>query len=242
MRIVIKYPTRGRPDKFTSTLERYINFLSGMHEVYFVVSFDHDDHTMNNDSMLSLFNRLNLENNHKIYPICGNSTGKVSAMNADMDKVLALDPEIIVLISDDMIPVLRGYDDIIAKNMIKYFSDTDGVLHFNDGSTGQDILITLPIVGEKYLERFGYLYYPGYKSVYCDNEFTDVARLLGKVVYFEQTIIQHEWIGLNSPDALHLYNESPEIYAHDELLYDERKARNYDLKLEKIINHVTPTK
>ncbi len=242
MRIVIKFPTRGRPDKFTTTLERYINFLSGMHEVYFVVSFDHDDHTMNNDSMLSLFNRLNLENNHKIYPICGNSTGKVSAINADMDKVLALNPEVIVLVSDDMIPVLRGYDDIVAKNMIKYFPDTDGVLHFNDGSTGQDILITLPVIGQKYFERFGYLYYPGYKSVYCDNEFTDVARLLGKVVYFEQTIIQHEWIGLNSPDALHLYNESPEIYAHDEPLYDERKARNYDLKLEEIINHVTPTK
>ncbi len=188
------------------------------------------------------FNRLNSQIDHKIHPVCGKSTGKISAINADMDKVRALNPDVILLASDDMIPVMGGYDDIIAKNMIKYFPDTDGVLHFNDGSTGQDILITLPVVGQKYFQRFGYLYYPGYKSVYCDNEFTDVARLLGKVVYFEQTIIQHEWIGLNSPDALHLYNESPEIYAHDEPLYDERKARNYDLKLEEIINHVTPTK
>ena len=198
MRIVIKFPTRGRPDKFTSTLERYINLPSGMHEVYFVVSFDHDDHTMNNDSMLSLFNRLNIENNHKIYPICGKSTGKISAINSDMDKVRALNPDVIVLASDDMIPVVHSYDDIIAKKMIEYFPDTDGVLHFNDGSTGQDILITLSVLGQKYFERFGYLYYPGYKSLYCDNEFTDVARLLGKVVYFDQTIITHFWIGLNS--------------------------------------------
>ncbi len=53
MRMVIKFPTRGRPDRFVGVLDKYINFLSGMHEVHFVVSFDHDDHTMNSNNMWS---------------------------------------------------------------------------------------------------------------------------------------------------------------------------------------------
>jgi len=241
MRMVIKFPTRGRPQKFVSVLDKYINFLSGMHDVQFVISYDYDDPTMNNENMFSLFNRLNSQLEGRIHPICGKSTGKISAINANMDKVRALNPDVILLASDDMIPVLGGYDEIIAKNMAKHFPDTDGVLHFNDGFSGQDRLITLSILGRKYFERFGYLYYPGYKSVFCDNEFTDVARLLGRVTYIDQVIIQHQWVGATAPDAVHARNESPEMYAYDQPIYEERKARNFDLKQEEIVNHVLAT-
>ena len=241
MRMVIKFPTRGRPQKFVGVLDKYINFLSGMHDVQFVISYDYDDPTMNNENMFSLFNRLNSQLDGRIHPICGKSTGKISAINANMDKVRALNPDVILLASDDMIPVLGGYDEIIAKNMAKHFPDTDGVLHFNDGFSGQDRLITLSILGRRYFERFGYLYYPGYKSVFCDNEFTDVARLLGRVTYIDQVIIQHQWVGATAPDAVHARNESPEMYAYDQPIYDERKARNFDLKPEEIVNHVLAT-
>lgn len=236
MRMVIKFPTRGRPQKFVGVLDKYINFLSGMHDVHFVISFDHDDPSMNNDNMWSLFSRLNAQLNGRIHAICGKSTGKISAINNDLDVVRRLNPDVILLASDDMIPVQGGYDDIIAKGMAKFFPDTDGVLWFNDGFSGGNRLITLSILGRKYFERFGYLYYPGYKSVFCDNEFTDVAKILGKVVFIDQVIIQHQWVGATAPDALHAHNESPEMYAHDKPLYEERLARNFDLKTEEIKN------
>jgi hypothetical protein len=236
MRIVIKFPTRGRPDKFIEVLNKYINFLSGMHEVHFVVSFDHDDKSMNNDNMLSLFSRINTQLEGRMHPVCGNSTGKISAINADLDVVRRLNPDVILLASDDMIPVHGGYDDVIARAMAKFFPDTDGVLWFNDGFSGGNRLITLSILGRKYFERFGYLYYPGYKSVFCDNEFTEVAKMLGKVVFIDQVIIQHQWVGATAPDALHAHNESPEMYAHDRPLFEERLARNFDLKPEEIKN------
>lgn len=240
MRMVIKFPTRGRPDKFVSVLNKYINFLSGMHEVKFVVSFDHDDPTMNNENMWSLFSRMNQQLNGQIIPVCGSSTGKISAVNADLDKVIACKPDVILLASDDMIPVLGGYDDIIAKQMARHFPDTDGVLWFNDGFSGQNRLITLSILGRKYFHRFNYLYYPGYRSVFCDNEFTDVARLLGKVVYIDQVIIQHQWVGAVNPnDPLHRRNESVEMYSHDKAVYDERVAANFGLKQEEIVHVAT---
>lgn len=242
MRMVIKFPTRGRPEKFATVLNKYINFLSGMHEVKFVVSFDHDDPTMNNDNMWSMFNRLNAQLDGKIVPVCGKSTGKISAINADLDRVLSFRPDVILLASDDMIPVLGGYDDVIAKAMAKFFPDTDGVLHFNDGFSGQDRLITLSILGRKYFDRFGYLYYPGYKSVFCDNEFTDVARMLGKVVYIDHVLIQHQWVGAVNPnDPLHRRNESVEMYEHDKVIYLDRLANKFNLKPEEIVNVlVTP--
>jgi hypothetical protein len=239
--MVIKFPTRGRPQKFVGVLDKYINFLSGMHHVDFVVSFDYDDPSMNNDNMWSLFNRLNAQMDGRIHAVCGKSTGKISAVNADLDKVVRLNPDVILLASDDMIPVMGGYDDIIARGMAKYFPDTDGVLHFNDGFSGQDRLITLSILGRKYFNRFNYLYYPGYKSVFCDNEFTDVARLLNRVVYINQTIIQHQWVGATSPDGLHVRNESAEMYEHDRPIYEQRKACNFDLKPEEIVNHAMAT-
>lgn len=236
MRMVIKFPTRGRPEKFSSVLTKYINFLSGMHDVHFVVSFDHDDPSMNNDNMWSLFARFNAQLGGKIHAVCGKSTGKISAINADLDVVRRLNPDVILLASDDMIPVQGGYDDVIARAMAQFFPDTDGVLWFNDGFSGGNKLITLSILGRKYFERFGYLYYPGYKSVFCDNEFTEVAKMLGKVVYIDHVIIQHQWVGATAPDAVHARNESPEMYGHDKPMFEERLARNFDLKPEEIKN------
>jgi hypothetical protein len=208
-----------------------------MHHVDFLISFDYDDPSMNNDNMWSLFNRMNAQMDGRIHAVCGKSTGKISAVNADLDKISRLNPDVILLASDDMIPVMGGYDDIIARGMANHFPDTDGVLHFNDGFSGRDRLITLSILGRKYFNRFNYLYYPGYKSVFCDNEFTDVARMLGKVVYIDQVIIQHQWVGATNPtDPLHNRNESPEMYAHDKAIYDERLAKNFDLNPEEIKN------
>ena len=230
MKIVVKYPTRGRPATFTSQLERYMRLLSGVHEVQFVISFDEDDETMNNDEIASHLTGLSRTHPDTVHPLCGRSTSKVSAVNADLDRVRDIDPDVVVLASDDMVPVMPGYDDVIAQGMGRHFPDTDGALHFNDGFSGQERLITLAIVGGRYLRRFGYLYYPGYKSVYCDNEFTDVCRMLNKVVYSSQVIIKHDWVGAYAPnDPLHRRNDAPEMYAHDEAVYEQRKAINFGL-------------
>lgn len=234
MKLVIKYPTRGRPDKFMSVFDRYMNFLSGSNDVHFVISFDHDDPSMNNDNMWSFILRMKSMYNGRVHAFCGKSHSKISAVNADLDKVQSLNPDIILLASDDMIPIRSGYDSIIIDSMKKHYPDTDGVLWFNDGFSGGDRLITLSILGNKYYKRFGYLYYPGYKSVFCDNEFTDVAKMLGRVTYINDVIIQHQWVGATSPDALHARNESPEMYAHDKPMYEERKAKNFDLNPEEI--------
>jgi len=50
-KLLIKFPTRNRPEKFKECFTEYINKLSGKHDVRFVITMDSDDPTMNNDEI-----------------------------------------------------------------------------------------------------------------------------------------------------------------------------------------------
>jgi hypothetical protein len=112
--------------------------------------------------------------------------------------------------------------------MKENFPDTDGVLWFNDGNQKNN-LNTLCIIGKKYYERFNYIYFPEYKSTWCDNEFMDVANILEKQKYFNDVIIKHEhpdW-GFGGRDEIHKGNLENE--PHDKSLYIYRKKYNFFL-------------
>jgi hypothetical protein len=222
MKLCIKLPTYGRPDQFLSLLPVYYQLLSGEVDYEIVVSCNSDDPTMNCDRIrekLSKFPRLSL--------CFGNFTGKIEAYNAH---VADRDWDILMVTSDDMVPEVFGYDRVIVERMSRFFPDTDGVLHFNDGYT-RDTLNTLPILGRRYFERFGYVYHPSYRSLWADNEYLDVARLLDRVAYFDEVIIRHEHhanVGV-TPDSV--YDRNQVFWDRDGTNYRERKARSFDLSL-----------
>ena len=221
MDILIKFPTRGRPQKFREQFGRYYQMLSNQIDTQFVISMDVDDTTMNNPQMKRFLDGHN--NQRKIVHYhYGLSRTKIQAINADMDKY----PEykIVLLASDDMMPVEHGYDKIIYDDMMKYYLDLDGVLHYNDGRVGKR-LNTLSIMGIKMYERFGYIYHPAYTSLWCDNEFDDVTRALNKSTYIDRCIIKHEWVQFTGRDALHKKNEA--FYDADQKIYMDRKRRGF---------------
>jgi hypothetical protein len=155
----------------------------------------------------------------------GRSNSKIEAINRDMPHHSTFD--ILLLASDDMIPIVYGYDDIIRTKMRENFPDGDGVLWFNDGFR-QTKINTLVICGSKYYQRFGYIYYPEYKSLWCDNEFTDVANNLKRQVYFTTVIIKHEHpenVSFVKTDKLYARNNA--YFAIDKLLYLSRSRTNF---------------
>ena len=69
-------------------------------------------------------------------------------------------------------------------------------------------------------DRFGYIYHPAYRSLWCDNEFQQVSWTLDKSVFINETIIEHQHYtnGYGQPDALMRYTT--------ERLYDlDRRGR-----------------
>ena len=219
MRLVIKFPTRNRPNKFLKTLVRYVDYLDDK-TTKIIVTCDNDDILMKDDYIKEFV--LNYDNVELLF---GNHKSKIEAVNADLDKFYF---DIVLLASDDMIPTVKGYDTIIKNKMREHYPDTDGVLWFNDGYQGNK-LNTLSIMGKKYYDRFNYIYSPDYLSVWCDNEFMDVANILNKQTYFDEVIIKHEhpdW-GFGNRDDIHVLNSKHE--AHDRMVYTNRKNNNFYL-------------
>lgn len=221
MKILVKFPTRGRREKFFSTLDIYQKNLSDTGDVNFLITLDEDDPDMN---QYSVINRLSSYKN--LTYVLGYSSSKVDAVNRDMSTIE--DWDIVLLASDDMIPKYKGYDEIIVHHMTELYPDTDGILFFNDGFQKNKIN-TLSIMGRKYYDRFNYIYFPEYRSAWCDNEFTTVGNILGKQTYIDKVIIQHEhpdW-GYGKHDIIHKNNYRD--YNYDKNLYYSRKKINFGL-------------
>jgi len=216
--ILFKYPSMWRPDWFKKTLKRYYSMLSGKNQYRFLITLNEDDKTMNSNEM-----RRNLDNLPNLMYKYGEHKTKVEAINADME---GEDFDILFLVSDDMIPMVRNFDVIIAKKMEKYFPDLDGALHFNDACCGQDNCITLSIMGKKLYDYFGYIYHPDYKSFFCDQEFTEAVRRLGKVKYFSQVVVKHDWKGWGKKrDGV--YTRNTELGRGDKETYIRRKELDF---------------
>ena len=221
-KILIKFPTRDRPNMFFNVLNTYIKYLSKKHDVEFLVTCDTDDPSMNNPNSIQ---KLNSYTNLKYF--FGNNKNKIEAVNADMEK--ASDFDFLLLASDDMIPQMHGYDNIIFENFQKFFPDFDGVLWFNDGLVGK-ALNTLSIMGKKYYNRFNYIYNPIYKSYYCDGEFTIIANALKKQIYIDTVIIKHFHVSHGLAVKDNLFNKNYKYWEEDQNTFFNRRDRLLAIK------------
>jgi hypothetical protein len=225
-KICFKYPTRERPEQFIKQMKTYMSMLSNVHDYMFCITMDTDDTSMNNDTI-----RTFIETEVKpLYPVFykyDTSTSKIHAINRDM---LAPTFDILFLISDDMVPVVHGFDDRIVKDFEKYFPDFDGMLNYNDGLRPDwPKICTLTIYGKMYYNRFNYIYHPDYTSVYCDQEQTDVGRLLNKIQDINTVIVQHKWTDPDVNDSLRKRTEDPEMYKKDLEVYTKRSAISFEI-------------
>ena len=222
MKILVKFPTRSRGDHFVKVLEKYVNTSSDPKRVHYLISYDEDDATMTD---MVITKSKQIAGKH-ITMVSGISDNKIHACNRDVNEFKGK-WDVIILASDDMIPQVNGWDRIIETAMMANFSNLDGVLWFNDGH--QDRISTFCIMGKAYYDRFGYLYHPDYISLFCDNEFTEVAQKLGRIKYYPNVIFFHEhpmWIGRRDKmDDLYKLNEG--YYNADKQTYLTRRRTSF---------------
>ena len=225
-KILFKLPSRTRPNRVFEVLDATINNLSNKQDFLFLLTLDEDDISMNNEDI-----KKKLDSYPNMNYIFGKSNSKIHAVNRDLNE-FQKDWDILVLLSDDMVPVELGFDNVIRNKFNEHFPDFDGVTWFNDGFQ-KNRINTLCILGKKYYKRFNYIYHPDYKSLYCDNEFTQVANVLKKQVYSDQVIIEHRHfsIGNNRERYDQLYVRNDSLMKSDEMVYWNRHKKNFDLSL-----------
>lgn len=222
MTILFKLATRSRPAKFLDTVRNIVEMCES--DAYTIlVTADSDDYTMNNAAIVDWMDR-----HHSILYRFGNAQSKIEAINMHVDWINAWD--ILVNVSDDQVFIKKGFDIDIRDAMAFHFPDLDGFLHFPDQVAG-DQLCTLSIMGRTYYNRTHYIYHPSYKSLWCDNEATEVAKLLNRYAFINQPIFEHRhfsW-GHGDKDALLIRNEK--YWRVDRANYIKRKRKNFDLCL-----------
>lgn len=229
-KILFKFPIRERREKFFNTLDLYYNLMDNKSDFEFLVTIDEDDPELNNSDVIQklLFN----------YPSSSTEVAdchsKIEAVNYGITE---RDWDILVVVSDDMIPKVQGFDEIIREKMEQFYPDLDGCLWFNDGNQ-EDRLNTLQIMGRKYYDRFGYVYHPSYKSLRCDVEYQIIAKKLNRITYFPEIIIRHEHadFGIVPYDKLYRHNNS--IGLSDNKVFDDRERLGFPVGIPKIAHFI----
>jgi hypothetical protein len=124
MKILIKYPSRNRKEKFYDTLNKMKAMANNLNDIIFHFTIDDDEVQM-----------------YFVETLGGKSNNKIHAVNRDVPDS---DWDILVVMSDDMVCITQGWDDIIRQDMNENFPDTDGVLHYNDGNQKANVMTMSP--------------------------------------------------------------------------------------------------
>lgn len=213
-KILFNFASRSRPEKFKKVVRNIQNLC--MSDNYIIwAKIDEDD-----DSGYTLSS-----NNH-LFVAMGRSLSKIHAINRDIPKT---GWDIIVDVSDDFVFTKRGFDNVIRK-----YCGPDDCVHFPEPFANKqsrlnrnDDIIIMACMGKQYFDRFGYIFNPLYKSLFCDNELTAVAKMLGRYKLVTQQIFYHAHpqAGFGKADDQTRFTES--FWAEDEKVYNERKSKGF---------------
>lgn len=229
-KILFKYPSRGRPQRFFDGLDNLIANIADVDYYHISCTLDDDDETMNNKEVID---KISTYKNTSIG--WGKSMSKIDAVNRSIPDY---NFDILVNMSDDMRFNLYGFDQCIRVDMNNHFPNFDGLLHYPD-QDAKEWLATMYIAGRKWWEfRNKYIYHPSYLSLFCDNEEMDVARMLGKYKYLGYQINLHLNPAYGHLERDNMFNEQQWHWNIDEENYKKRKQTFFGLDETKIINKI----
>jgi len=223
--ILFNLTTKNRMNKAVQVVQNICQMVNDRINMKILVSLDYDD-----KDLLATRNELNYQMAMHYVNGCvmvGGSNNKIDAINRDVNEVFRT-WDILVNVSDDNLFTCKGFDDIIREDFAYNF---DLALHYPDGNRND--LLTMSIIGRGHYNMFGYIYNPAYKSLFCDDEAMEVAKILNQYKFCDKNIFVHNHpaYGKSIMDEQYILTES--FYGIDEQTYKSRKAVNFNLDLVK---------
>lgn len=219
LKILIKFPSRGRPDRFFIALDSCVNNIQDRANYHVSCTLDEDDSAMNNSDVIA---RIHEYENVSIE--WGLSKSKIDAVNRSMPDYPW---DVVIVHSDDILFTFYGFDTIVRD---AFDDGLDWLVHIPDNDA-KSALAVVYIAGKRFYERFGYIYNPVYKSLFCDNEIMEISKAIGRYKYVDiPGIIFHANAAYGHMERDEMFNRQQEIgWTEDQKTYYERKARNFDL-------------
>ena len=202
MKISIIHPSRSRPVQANATRDRWKQNADEHHE--YIFSLDLDDPT---------------RKQYKGQVLLNNNKSAIAAINYAAHYATG---DLLIVVSDDF-DCIPHWDTLLLKALE---GKEDFLIKTRDGI--QPTLITLPIMDRTYYERFGYVYFGGYKHMFSDQEMTAVGHMLGRAIdvpiLFEH---KHYSTGKSKKDAINKKNNA--TWGQGKRLFKERLKTNFGI-------------
>lgn len=214
------HATRGRPQKMFKARELWFSRADHPELIEHIFSVDEDD-----SEVLKLMGRFTSSINYA-------GGGCVTAWNSAAQIASG---HIFIQLSDDWNPP-RGWDSILLDKFGERIN-SEAVIRISDGiDRGQGEItdcICMAILTRERWQAQGFLFFPGFKSVYSDNDFTDAAELDGVIIDAKDVIFEHlhPINGKSQIDKTYQEQNAPQRYDIGKRLHLKRSDERRKLKL-----------
>jgi hypothetical protein len=228
LRILFKYPCRGRVALFFKSLDSLNDNIRDRNNYHISLTIDTDDLELNTPEVIE---KINTYPNVSIE--WGLSESKIAAINRNVPDY---GYDLIICWSMDMFMVMFGADDMIrdyAMMVANTREDFNFLLHIPEKDS-MEALNVLYIATKDYYSMFNYIYHPSYISLWADNESYNTAKLLNRYHYvgvlglYEHRNMAYTQYGIERDI---LFNHQQSFWSVDEANFYERQKRNFDLHL-----------
>ena len=188
---------------------------SGRHTYEYILSTDTDDAAV--DAYRELAARLGIR------LVVEANRSAVEAWNRAAARTSG---DVLVAVSDDF--GCPEEWDLALEAAIGDRRDVAVLVH--DGAEGR--IATLPIVGRAWYERYGYILYPEYRHMFCDDDLTHLARATGRLVDARRLVFphRHHTAGLSPEDDTYRHGGSDLGWWRDQRVYAKRAAAHFGLR------------
>lgn len=154
----------------------------------------------------------------------GYSRGNVDAYNR---AAYASTGDVLVQVHDDVEPP-QDWDRLLVQRIGDVSKPV--VLRISDGLppavNGGRKICTILVGTRAFFKRAGHFYWPGYVSVFCDDDVTEKARKEGVLIDAEEIVFKHNYGG-HDKDATTKRSYRPENWALGESMLKMRRAAGF---------------
>lgn len=225
MKISIIHPSRQRPQMAAATAKKWLSSVKYPENIEYLLCLDFSEPLQ--ETYFAEFDQLN---SPQVRIINWDNHSAIEAINYGAKCAKG---DLLIVVSDDF-DCPYHWDEYLAQQLA---GKSDYVVKTKDG--GQPWIITLPIMDRVYYERFGYIYNPIYKHMFCDTEMTHVADLLDKKIELDITFKHlHYTTGAMKKDSVNEKNDA--TWVQGEKTYLERVRNNFDLTEEQMVGAFRP--
>lgn len=134
--------------------------------------------------------------------------------------------KVLIAVADDFNPP-QDWDRLLLSLEPKGWEDGEHVIKVEDGYVHN--IFVLSILTRKRYEKFGYIFYPKYLSLFCDTEFGEVALRDGVVIEANHLLFEHchPDCGKRPRDSVDMVHASNERWNLGEMLFKFRRSQGF---------------